>query len=374
MKSLSSFVNLERLTLSRVSLFDTSFQGLNRLESLELNDCNFENFKSQSFRHVQNLKVLKIIKPKNFNDGNLNECSKIRHFCFEGPSRIFESLKNDNLEILDLRFELDLNYFDGKSISGFPRLKSLLLSSDRCKIKSINLNYNFLSSLESCYVKSFQFQSSDFLTLPEFCNLKQLLFDDCLADRKLNNADLFKRLRQLEVLAIVNFRDFFTEIPSTVFAGLENLTDLSISHNGLNQINPEWFSGMQKLERLDLSFNKISHVTKEMFSHLTNLTFLILSFNQLNQLDHGVFSPLQHLEYLNISNNTNLRELRPQAFGGLDKLINLDMQNLNADFQLDVNLFRYLPRLTNVGVDERFKEMQAELSHVYGFRIEFDFN
>lgn len=54
-KDLSSFVNLESLSLIRASLNDSSFQGLSRLGSLRLIDCDFENFKSQSFRYIPNL-------------------------------------------------------------------------------------------------------------------------------------------------------------------------------------------------------------------------------------------------------------------------------------------------------------------------------
>lgn len=73
-----SFVNLECLKLQQLFLTGTSFQGLFRLERLELYECDFESFKSESFRHVTNLKGLSIVNPKNAENLNFQELSKLK--------------------------------------------------------------------------------------------------------------------------------------------------------------------------------------------------------------------------------------------------------------------------------------------------------
>lgn len=364
-------VNLKCLSLKRASLFDSSFQGLFRLEIMVLINCNFENLKSQSFRCLTNIKRLEIEKPENLNDINLNELSKLNSLRLVEVSNIFESLKNDNVENLAF-YSKNFDYFDGKSISGFSKLKSLTLASTlgyQCHIKYFNLN--FFSSLESLFLENFQFSSFNILCFPELCNLKILTLMQCKTLSKINHADLFKRLSQLENLTIIDFSDFFKEIPSNVFDELKNLTELDLRDNNLIDINPKWFAHMQKLKSLDLSDNQIIRVTKVMFTYLTNLTYLSLNMNQFYRLDDGVFSDVKNLENLCLSYNNNLRELKPHVFVGLDKLKRLEMQDLNQNLKLDVDLFQTLPSLNTVFLDERFEE--SVLYEKYGSGIKFFF-
>lgn len=201
--------------------------------------------------------------------------------------------------------------------------------------------------------------------------MKKLALSFCTTQCKINHADLFKQLGQLEKLAIISFSDFFKEIPLTVFDDLENLTSLSLISNN---ITPEWFSHMPKLKSLGLSLNKINRLSKEMFIHLKNLTSFSINGFQLIQFDDGVFSHLKDLENLDISNNINLRELKPRVFAGLDKLKNRDIRKLNDELQLNVDLFHFLPCLKDVSLDERFVTMQPDLSKKYGSKIKFTFS
>lgn len=289
-------------------------------------------------------------------------------------SEIFKSLKNDYVETLVVYINFD--YFDGKSISGFPNLKSLSLTStsiyDRYKNNCIKLDYDLFSHLESLRLSKFQFQSFDYFILPEFCNLKELIFEQCSAERKINHADLFKRFKQLEKLRIESFNDFFNDIPpSNVFDGLENLTELNLCSNELINFDPEWFSHKPNLKSLYLTDNQITVLSIEMFSNLTNLTTLRLSDNQFNRLEDRVFSHLENLENLSISHNYNIRNLKPEVFHGLDKLMSLEMGAFNDDFQLDINLFQALPSLKRVFLDRRFKEMEHQLFQKYGPELNY---
>ena len=366
---MSSLVNLERLILRRASLFDTSFQGLFRLESIKLVDCDFKNFKSQSFRHVPNLEQLEFTKPRNFNDRDLSVLRKLNCLRLFGSWEHFESLKHDTLEKLELWFE-DVDIFDAKIISGLSNLKFLTLDSisdDPRVIKFINFNYDFLSCLESLELKNLRFSSFDIFSFSKLCNLKKLTLARCLAENKIIRDDFFKGLGQLENLIIMGFDHIF------VFDDRENLTHLVLEDNGLNDINSEWFSHIHKLKSLDLSRNMIDQLTKEMFCHLENLKSLDLSQNKLSQLDDGIFAHLENLENLNISCNYEIRELKPKVFDGLEKLIDLDISRLNKDFQLNVDLFQALPNLTSVRIDKRFEAIESELSQKYGSKIRFNF-
>lgn len=378
MINLSSLVNLQRLTLNRGRLLDSAFQGLSSLVYIELIECDFENFKSsESFDYVPNLEKLTIIDCKNLLELNLNECSRLKaeNLKLYGSFEELKSLKHESLETLSLNLSKDKS-FDGKFISGLPKLKTLNLNyysgsgNENKVVNCVNLNYDFVSSLESLFLKSFSFSSSDILYLPESCNLKILTIAHCRTECKINHADLFKRLRKLEELEIVGFISFLNGIP---FNELENLTALYLRANKLTEIDPDWLSHMPNLKILDLYKNQINRVKKEMFTHLKNLTCLNLSDNELSQLDDDVFVELKNLEKLDISSNQSIRELKPQAFAGLDKLIYLNISSLNSDFRLDLDLFQALPSLKTVILGRRLNGMQSELSQKYGSNIIFNF-
>lgn len=356
-KDLSSFANLKCLTLKRASILDTSFQGLTCLESLELIDCDFEaDFKStSSFRYVPNLEELIISNAVNLKDLNLDdELSELKLLKLTASQEIYELLdfQHDNLEKLELVFK-DVDYFDAESMSGLSNLNSLSLASSNkesgCKIYLINLNYDCFYCLDSLEISNFQFPSFYCLILPEFCNLKSLSFSQCSTQHKINHAILFKKLRTLENLKINNFSDFFKGISSTAFDELQELTELDISLNKLNHINPGWFVNKPKLKYLSLNEN----------------TFM--------QLDDGVFSRLKNLDFLDISDNNNLRELKPQVFNGLKKLEYIDMRSLSENFRLDLDLFQAMPKLTQICMDERFKEMKAQLTQKYDSKMNISF-
>ena len=126
---------------------------------------------------MPNLKKLLISKPKNKNL-NLKELSKLLYIKLIGFSHFSDklSLKHDNLEILDIHLNVygdKESVFDSKCISGLTNLKALKLSST-CKVKSIDLNYDFLSSLESLALHLYHIFPPNQILLSKLCNLKTL--------------------------------------------------------------------------------------------------------------------------------------------------------------------------------------------------------
>lgn len=369
---MSTFVNLEYLTLENVHVADSTFKGLTHLKHLKLIECDFENFKSELYRSVPNLNGLFISNPRHLNI-NLNELYNLKWLKLSYVSNLCEhlsTLKHDNLEILDINF-VYVDNFDAKCISDFSSLKSLRFSF-HYNLKSINLNYDFLSCLESLYLECCYFPSKE-ISFSKLCNLKMLnltiSYLECM------NSNILTGLSKLEKLEFsVSKNDSFIEIPSNFFDDLENLSSLTIHFKNLANINSQWFSKMPNLKSLNLNDNVINQVTKENFAYLKNLSSLSLSYNRLDHLDDGVFSYLKNLENLSITSNCRIKELRPQIFDGLDKLINIDMRDLNRRFQLDVDLFQVMPSLKRASLDERFKGMLPVLTQKYGYNITFYFN
>lgn len=356
-ENMFKFVNLECLNLERVSLSDSSFKGLTRLQRLELIECDFENFKCKSFRNVPNLEILFIKKPFYFNlDANFQELSKLKWLNISNFSNL--SLKHDNVEILEIELENNQN-FEYSNVNFLPKLKALRLSSKSGIPQSINLNNDYFSCLESLFLDTLKISTLRISSM-YLSNLKYLSFININIDSD-GFCDILKGYRQLEKLEIVSFGNFFNKIPYDFFDDLENLTHFNLRLNRLIDINPKWFSHMPKLRNLELGFNQIGIVSKEFFCHLKNLTSLSLICTEIYQLEENFlsnfFNYLKNLEYLEIFfNNKSRQKLTPKVFNGLKKLKNLKIKYLKNDgnFQLDIDmvkaLSKKLPNLNNVCV------------------------
>ena len=71
-------------------------------------------------------------------------------------------------------------------------------------------------------------------------------------------------------------------LPANSFKHLANLTELDLSYNLMENLDPEVLSYLPKLERLDLSGNRLE-ITPTMFVHLKELKNLTLSRYQVSR-------------------------------------------------------------------------------------------
>lgn len=379
---MSSLVNLEYLTLKRVFLSDTLFQDRTCLKRLELIDCDFERFTSDSFRNMPNLEGLIIGSPEKLDlneDLNLKDLIKLKWLHLVGFSNVnIREQTSPDLSLLIIELK-DGGSFNAKCISGIPNLKTFILSSmndEREYIpRRISLNHNFLSSLESIYIENIDIPAFS-ISFPKRCpKLTTLSFNSCTSRGKKFDFNVLKMFTQLEKLRLrVNLTNLSFEIPSDFFDNFLNLTNLEICLNTMTKLNPVWFSRMSNLKILNLSGNRITHVEKETFRNLTSLTELWLCYNEIRELDDGVFSSLKNLEYLSLFYNDKLISMKPKVFEGLDKLAEIQMRDLNDELQLDINIFQAFSSLKLVYLDIWFEDRQQELTQKYGSEIKFKFD
>lgn len=378
-------MNLKFLLLRKFRLTKTSFQGLHQLERLVLNECDFKQFKSESFRHLSNLEGIQISTPLNFSKINLKELTELkwlrmhdlpstevldqaspsliflyvdfsRYFKYLNKDEYFKHLKHDHLETIHVQFGRFDNFIDGKWFSGLTKLKSLRLNGTEYPDDKLNLSYEFLTHrLETLDIRLIPIFSLD-NTFSALVNLKRLNLNLTCCREITSNA--FKGLKRLEKLKLVGFRAPGVEIPLDWFIDLENLTDLTLNCGFLDHIESEWFVYSPKLERLDLVNNRIRELEMDTFVNLKNLRTLDLSANEIEEIGDGVFGHLKRLVHLNLSHNP-IRELRARSFDGLGDLKQLSLIDLHADFQLDVGLFKpnVLPSLQVVNVSKRLEAM-----------------
>lgn len=373
-----------------------SLKNLTHLKRLELVECDFKFFKSQSFQYVSNLEILLIKDPRNYAHVKFENLVKLRWLHVDNFSNFdfLESL-NEFLEVLEVTRSIDdsnsLEFF--QLLSSLPNLRVLDLTGNKLeylngqmlssltslrylkchRIKQIDLKHDFLSGLELLDLNSSFLQGSLDFAFSKLANLKLLDLNNSkgIQLNPLSQSNLFAGLSQLNELrlAYVNPRSGSRRISADLFRGLTQLNVLTLYGNYLTEIDAETFSHTPNLQRLDLGSNNLN-VRKEMFEYLGRLRLLDLTSNDIEKLEDGVFMYLENLDTLSLRGNPI--KLKRATFDGLGKLVKLDLHLTEAE-KIDVGLFVNLPCLKQVRIDEYFRKKQPELMDMDDDKFSFIF-
>lgn len=110
-------------------------------------------------------------------------------------------------------------------------------------------------------------------------------------------------------LRTVIFKNSFTNVTSSDFAGLAYLKFLDMSYNKIDVIHDHWrrpdglFDDLVTLEVLDMSYNKFSQLNSTFFKGLSSLKELCLAGNDIVRLPNDTFKNLWRLAVLDLSFN-----------------------------------------------------------------------
>ncbi|XP_045403694.1 leucine-rich repeat-containing protein 53 [Lemur catta] len=143
---------------------------------------------------------------------------------------------------------------------------------------------------------------------------------------------------------------YLSSIKSTNLSLLFNLALLSLSRNGIEDVQEDALHGLTKLRTLSLEHNQISSssLTDHTFSKLRSLQVLVLSNNALRTLRGAWFRNTRGLTRLQLDGN-QITNLTDSSFGGtnLHSLRHLDLSN-NFISYVGKDAFRPLPQLQEV--------------------------
>ena len=158
---------------------------------------------------------------------------------------------------------------------------------------------------------------------------------------------VFNGLSRLRELNMHTNRNLAT-LPSGIFDGLTLITELHMNHNAIAELPAGVFEDLQVLRVLNLGGNELTTLPEGVFDNLTHLEELYIWDNGLTTLPEGIFDNLTDLERLSLSNN-GLTSLRADLFPGLDKLEYLSLWRNSLDALPD-DIFKDLDSLEVLGL------------------------
>ncbi|XP_037297078.1 protein toll [Manduca sexta] len=128
-----------------------------------------------------------------------------------------------------------------------------------------------------------------------------------------------------------------THLPNNLFMDISKLTWLNIRSNSIN-LSEELFKPLERLETLEISHNHMTNISSNLFSHLSFLRKLSLWQSNVTWFSKDLFSGVDVLEELDLSSN-GLNELPASIFKPLNKLKKLTLFS-NKFSSLPENLFK----------------------------------
>ena len=107
-----------------------------------------------------------------------------------------------------------------------------------------------------------------------------------------------------------------------MFSDLTSCEELSLSFNGISEIDPGSFNGLGNLKSLHLCFNLLTALNAGMFQGLRDLKLLVLELNRISVIDDSAFIHTNSINELHLGNN-KLTHLSEEAFSHLSRPLKL---------------------------------------------------
>ncbi|GBP77875.1 Leucine-rich repeat-containing protein 15 [Eumeta japonica] len=300
----NSYVNLIRLKLNNneiVSVLEGSFDGLTKLESLDLSE-NKLTILSNVFSPLKNLQHL------NLGRNNI-ECIHENYFnnwLLQHLDVSHNNLKKVAPGALQLLPNLARLLLTDNPHLGLTQLDTQLLVGTGRRLQQVDASRTGLYQVPEAFTHSVRFLS---------------LVGNRISAIRCGDLDSYPLLQSLDFTdnKIINVED-------DALGRLEMLLFLNINKNLLT-IVPK--SLPDELKYLSLNNNLIKNVSIPDFKNLPNLRILLLQNNQIRYIQDHVFDDLLSLEMLDLSNNP-IQMLTPNTFDGPLSLRDLRLCYLNV--------------------------------------------
>ncbi|MBZ3885798.1 Toll-like receptor 3 [Sciurus carolinensis] len=317
------YLNLKRsFTKQGISLAslpqidDFSFQWLECLEFLTMEDNNLPGIKNNMFTGLVNLKYLILS----------NSFTSLQTLTNE----TFLSLAHSPLLLFNLT-KNKISKIESGAFSWLGHLKVLDLGLNEIGQELTGQEWRGLENIYEIYLsynKYLQLTSNSFVLVP---SLRQLMLRRVALKNLDSSPSPFSPLHNLTILDLSN--NNIANINDELLKGLERLEILDLQHNNLARLwkhaNPggpvHFLKGLSHLHILNLESNGFDEIPVKVFKDLFELKSINLGLNNLNVLPPSVFDDQVSLKSLNLQKNL-ITSVEKNVFGPVFKnLSNLDM-------------------------------------------------
>lgn len=286
------------------TLQNNAFNGLNKLQHLDISSCQIQETEPHAFAGLDKLTVLSMKK---------NQLADV-------PQNLPSTLTS---------LYLDWNLITSVKSNIFAHLNSL---------EELLIRYNHITSLEQDAfigmgsLKKLSLYDNNIANLPGqlFSPLVRLVSLDLAKNSLQQIAYSAQRFSSQSSLLYFSLADNgCSYLQKDIFQGMTALKYLHLERNELGQLIKEdysgsLFKGMGKLEELSLNGNRISQIPDPFFQDLSSLRVLNISFNSIVGWGPNLFKSTQSVKTLDLSNNlvatikeNNLHDLSSMKFMNL---------------------------------------------------------
>ncbi|XP_068426062.1 toll-like receptor 21 [Clinocottus analis] len=311
--------------LGFIQLLDLSYNSRLRtkaFEGLDLRHINYLRLRSTGVNVVEFLNISNIRASQvDFSGTGLNNDDRLKDLCILLRRKV-KRIPKLNLGINGIQ---NLTYYTLNSCPTITRTLDLSrnnLKSTNCLkflnkqkyIKTINVEHNHLTSLQSCktqnmvylnhleevsyrYNRVLSVSSYAFHFTPNIRTLKLNINTIAFLDQK-----ALKGLKRLETLRLDN--NLLTDLFNSTFEDNYNLKILNLRNNRISVIFNGTFLSLGNLTTLDLGGNKITHFQPSGLDGLKSLSKFYLDGNNLKQIDSSLYRVFQDtLTVLDLQSN-----------------------------------------------------------------------
>lgn len=288
------------------------------LRNLSLQGTTLSKILSSTFKGLKatNLTALDLSKNglSTINDGSFQWLQKLEYL----------SLEENSIA------HLTKNTFANLTTLNFLNLKKALTKHKKTPILD-DFSFQWFINLEHLLMDGNVFGGITEETFTGLKSLKYLSLSSCSMNMKtITNKTLYSLAQS--PLVFLNLTGIgISKLENGAFTWFRNLSKLYMGHNAIIQtLTGEEFRGLSSIEEIFLSYNQKITLSSSSFIHTPTLRTLMLGRTLSGTLDlsPSPFQPLQNLTVLDLSNN-NIANINEALFSGLQHLKILKMQHNN---------------------------------------------
>ncbi|CAG5092043.1 Similar to atk: Protein artichoke (Drosophila melanogaster) [Cotesia congregata] len=320
---------------------------LKKLKHLDLHGNKIGELKRNQFKGLRDTEVLDLshnliskLDPSHLADlTKMGSCNLSHNAIGELKRGTFA--RNTVLKVLNLRSN-KIRKLDSNTFRGMRFLRRLYLSDNQIndvgrgtfgsitRIGTIDLARNQIKRID--YQMFNQLQFSDLIDVSEnqVTVIEKLAFKDLFLTQINLSRNAIEKIEPgaFENCANITLLDLsynkLENIAKTAFDSATYATELQISYNLLTELNQVPLQNMTGLKVLNVSHNNIHSIPRQTFPKLYELHTIDISYNNLSEIHSAIFQTLFSLRFLNMSHNS-LEKIKPATFGSLPTVLELDL-------------------------------------------------